>query len=320
MTTFSDSYPVRAASPRYVGVTQYWSQHQDVSRITGSFDESAVATYVHVALLDRLMAPAVTNAALTKFYDEMGQASNLAVAWLEREKAVEQLTTIMSNTVKIIRGIRRRDPRLMRQILKHRPQATDIAKQPASVWLGYWFGIVPTLSDIHEGAQLLTRDLPGVTVEASSGDRGIISHRQGLNGSYEQYVKIGCKVRVNNPNRVLASRFGLDQPLSIGWELIPFSWLVDYFVNFGELLSNLEPRFPGFEINYPYTSYFIKFSGYFKMGPPYADQFLNVSSSHLFSRMEGLPSYQLSINKNPLNLKRLSYITAVAIQLLLKTK
>jgi hypothetical protein len=40
--------------------------------------------------------------------------------------------------------------------------------------------------------------------------------------------------------RIKARNFGLDKPLSVIWEAIPFSWLVDYFLKIGNFIESFE--------------------------------------------------------------------------------
>jgi hypothetical protein len=55
---------------------------------------------------------------------------------------------------------------------------------------------------------------------------------------------------------LLADQLGLVNPASFIWEAIPFSFLVDWFANVGEFLSNLYP-FPGAVVERPYRTSFL---------------------------------------------------------------
>lgn len=57
-----------------------------------------------------------------------------------------------------------------------------------------------------------------------------------------------------NPNAGLLARLGFMNFAGNAWDIVPWSWAVDYFVNAGELLSNLQPRFPGVEFTQFYSS------------------------------------------------------------------
>lgn len=38
------------------------------------------------------------------------------------------------------------------------------------------------------------------------------------------------------------AKLGIDRPLSSGWELVPFSFMIDWFVNIGDLIRSWEPK------------------------------------------------------------------------------
>ena len=42
---------------------------------------------------------------------------------------------------------------------------------------------------------------------------------------------------ITNPNLLLANRLGLVNPLSVAWELVPFSFVVDWFSGVGNVLD-----------------------------------------------------------------------------------
>ena len=101
-----------------------------------------------------------TNNALSKVYTRMNQAESLLVAWKERQKAIDLVTSNIRRLVTIARAVKRRDPKIVRQVLKRNPNAKDIIKQPAGLWLEYHFGVVPTIMDIHHSMGVLGFEFP----------------------------------------------------------------------------------------------------------------------------------------------------------------
>lgn len=255
-----------------------------------------------------------SNKALDKLYEKMEQAESLRVAWAEREKALSMVTSGLRTIVKIGRAIKRKDPKIIRQILRRNPEKKDILKTPSDIWLAYHFGIVPTISDIHHAMGVFAYDFPvdSFTVSASSrtnayGDGATTTRLQ------RTTVKLGGEIYGFDPNVSLASRLGFGQPLSVAWEMTPFSWFVDYFVNVGQVIKNMEPRFPGVLTRKEFTTVFCRYA-------PTVEHFYEeqrVHSGHFLRRTMGWPNYSLEFS-GPANLKgqQVSYIAAVAIQLL----
>lgn len=264
-----------------------------------------------------------TNRALDKLYSECNQAEALRVAWLEREKAVELVIDTFKLIVRVARAVKRRDPKLVRSILNKNPEAKDILKQPASVWLVYWFGLVPTIGDMHHALGVFATPFPEVDLSVTGGSD--FDSNQGyypteyinLNGT--AICKIGGTLSSINTTLDLAARLGFGQPLSVAYEMMAFSWLLDYAVNVGQLIKNLEPRFPGLVFTKQYHTYFGTGTASYRVGAPYQDPEETLSSwdCYFMERSLGWPNYKLAFTSPlDLKLKQASYIVAVAIQLL----
>lgn len=124
------------------------------------------------------------------------------------------------------------------------------AKKVGSLWLEYWFGWSPLISDIKGAIDVLQDlNLQLSTTFTGSGNavyeyvknepwfyRGQwwVSHRQ-LGATFG--CKYRCKMKIYSPNAFNANRLGLTNPATVAWELIPFSFLVDWFLPVGKFLD-----------------------------------------------------------------------------------
>lgn len=269
-----------------------------------------------------------SNKALNKLYERMEQSEALLVAWKERQSAIDLVTSNVGRLVRIARAVKRRDPKIVRKVLKRNPAAKDIVKSPSGLWLEYHFAIVPTIMDIHHACGLLGFEFPvekltassGAVRESNSGGGKYDWHKSDL---FDSRVKLTGEIYSLNPNVQLATMLGFGQPLSVAWEMTPFSWFIDYFVNVGDLAKNLQPRFPGVKTRNHTTTVLIK--GYGKMGyrnsGPVSSIKYNVYESFYMKRSIGWPSFQLEFN-SPFDLKaqQCSYIVAVLGSILTSMK
>lgn len=282
------------------------------------------------------MSPAViqaSNKALDKMVDMTEQAADLIVAFRERQKSIDMITDGLSKLVNIAKAIRKKDPKLLRKVVygKSSPEAKMILSRPANIWLAYHFGIVPTIMDVHHAAGVLGLEFPALEVQTTaighhdeSRDYGSYTWR--YNHVTTSRVKLGGEVTSVNANLVLAGQLGFTSPLSMVWEMTPFSWFVDYFVNVGDLLSNLEPRFPGIKFQNQYTTVFTDLEAW-----AYYNQYSTGSlaqakeqggqwfqgSAYCVNRTIGWPNKRLDISGiEALNLKRASYVAAVLVTIL----
>lgn len=272
------------------------------------------------------------NKALSKVYDKLAQSEALLVAWKERQSAIDLVTSNVGKLVRTARAIKRRDPRIIRAIKRRNPKGYDVASDPAGLWLEYHFAIVPTISDIHHAMGLLGFEFPVEPFSCTSGNEtvrfvpaGNKEWTYGRSYTFKTRAKLGGEIYALNPNVHLATMLGFGQPLSVAWEMTPFSWFVDYFVNVGDMLKNMEPRFPGVKTRHHYSTQFITCQGYISYNdggmmwtgtkwifdapmPAYVGQF----KSWYVRRDTSWPNFQLQFN-SPLSLRgqQASYIVAV---------
>lgn len=140
---------------------------------------------------------------------------------------------------------------------------SELVKYVSDAWLTYSFGVKPMLSDASAIATSLAATLKGPiaeTVRSKSkknwnaytvGDSGLpgwlgmgtdkLSHQIELTNRYG--VGLDTAVRSSNTYSELANfndHFALHVESFVPaiWELIPYSWLADYFANIGDVLSD----------------------------------------------------------------------------------
>lgn len=120
------------------------------------------------------------------------------------------------------------------------------SKQFASNYLEWSFMWLPTLLEIKGVYELITEDTKPLhicstyTVRENDRVRSVQLH-YGNEHLYDEEIVYGVKVRldylVDDSARRAAARAGLDNPVSVAWELVPASWLVDYLVPIGDWLQ-----------------------------------------------------------------------------------
>ncbi|DAD52783.1 TPA_asm: maturation protein [ssRNA phage SRR7976325_20] len=124
-------------------------------------------------------------------------------------------------------------------------------KKVGSLWLEYHFGWAPLLSDIH-GAIDVLQDKQFAFRKVFSGAATVRTERsvnqpwyyqsqwwanqETLMGSFG--CRYQCRMEISSPNALKASQLGMVNPASVAWELIPFSFLVDWFLPVGRFLDS----------------------------------------------------------------------------------
>lgn len=144
----------------------------------------------------------------------------------------------------------------------------------ASLWLEYSFGWKPLISDLNSAVETLSRGLDKrLLVHASSLVRAPLSHpAKGswyLVTDFEGEESAFCRLdlQVDSTRIQSMKQLGLFNPFSVAWELIPFSFLVDYVVPLGTTIEALGGTFGTTVIGKSLTKR-VKHSGSFIPNPP----------------------------------------------------
>jgi len=128
------------------------------------------------------------------------------------------------------------------------------AVKPASFannFLEYVFGWAPMVKDIQDAITVLNRSHPAEPVSAKAEEtlkeESTVDPYMSWDGyvpySHNTYthfyrVRLQVSIRVTNPNLLLAHDLGLINPVAVAWQVVPFSFLVDWFIPIGKYLSS----------------------------------------------------------------------------------
>lgn len=140
-----------------------------------------------------------------------------------------------------------------RGLPRYRPNPEPLSKSASSAWLELHYGWMPLVADIQFAMGFLRDGLPKLRVTAIRNvteDHGlpvktgtVAPYIQQISGS----VKSGCKVRIDcsltHPNLVHLNSLGLINPFQLGWELLPFSFVLDWLLPIGNALKALSTPF-----------------------------------------------------------------------------
>lgn len=196
------------------------------------------------------------NSAYENFLEEFqGETSSLGVAAAEGRETFSMVANRVGGLYRSYRKLRKGDFRGFLKELsvkpkgKHRNKIRASATESSALWLEYWFGWAPTVADLYDTAAVLSSAHrypsdrfhgssgcmlgPKAVQIGSSGDTYV--RRMTSKGKY--IVKTGATVKLVNPDTFLMNRLGLINPATVAWELVPFSFVVDWFTSFGSVIS-----------------------------------------------------------------------------------
>jgi hypothetical protein len=137
-------------------------------------------------------------------------------------------------------------------------QVRSGSKDLSNLWLEYHFGWAPLVDDIGTAIRVLASNPPAQLVRATGSARASIYDIKGQS-SWSTIVDlrvgacIGAEVYIQNSNLALANQLGLVNPATVAWELVPFSFLVDWFIPVGKFLESWTDML-GYTVRYPYNT------------------------------------------------------------------
>lgn len=180
-----------------------------------------------------------------------GHSFNLAVASAESPQTVLMIAGTVRRITKSITHLRKGDIPSALRVLGATPKGRHsrtvqpplTSRDASSMWLELQYGWMPLLQDVHGAASALAaqhRD-PRVTTFVSSFNESKHFHTR-LANNFDKHSVTSVRKRILaelKENMSVARTLGLADPLSVAWELTPFSFVADWFLPIGDYLSNL---------------------------------------------------------------------------------
>lgn len=211
-----------------------------------------------------------TNRALLRAADKLsGVRVNLAQFFAERKQTAELFASTAHRVASAARALRRGHLGDFTRSLSlagtearsaasawRRVERTPPSKRIASHWLEFVYGWKPLLSDVHDAAEFLAE-----RINLERYPKGIIRvnakverNYPSFAGTYPRYdahydtqARYVLKYRMENEAKILLAQTGISNPMLLAWELLPYSFVVDWFVPVGTYLETLT-SFDGFAL------------------------------------------------------------------------
>jgi hypothetical protein len=216
----------------------------------------------------------VQNKAYERFKNALGDTAELGQSLAERKQAVnmivDRLTALRLGYLDLRKG--RFDDFLRRFRLREtgrvkRRSRWTRPRDASNLWLEYHFGWSPLLSDIYNGIRIIEspfeqpRTIRGTDtrpfeMEAPKSD--FIPHFSV--GKVRVSMRLQADYVISNPNLYRATQLGLTNPIATAWELVPFSFLVDWFIPIGNFLNSYSD-FYGVTFSNAFTTRYFSFRG-----------------------------------------------------------
>lgn len=244
------------------------------------------------------------------------EAAQLGAALGEHKQSEKMITRRAWQLIQAARYLKRgypfeffRELGWVGRLPKRLPNRSD-PKKAADLWLEWHFGWEPLAKDIYAAANILQAPVPQLIVvrvfQPKYGSPAEPPEIQNWVG-YPSWAfhddltakvtfQMGCKVRVSNPNLWKANQLGLVNPAAVAWELVPFSFVVDWFIPVGRFLDSWND-FLGLDVTEPYTTRTIEYKSHYQRWtyPPVVQTDDTWSTGYRFTRDTTIPGAALYV-------------------------
>lgn len=210
------------------------------------------------------------NDAYARLRDSLQGDAALGINFVQRKQAIGMMTERVLQLFKFARHVRRFEFVAAAETLNisaKRFKGLTLRKESKALgnnWLEFHFGWSPLVHDIYKAIDLLQKPIPDVRLTGSGSAKlgltvippnpGAYIYGSNAFGAHVK-VKIGTYVYVSNPNLWLANKMGVVNPAIIVWDAVPFSFVVDWFVNLNDVMSSWTD-FAGLTLVNPWSSVF----------------------------------------------------------------
>lgn len=182
--------------------------------------------------IDKIKAEAM-NKAMAKFMDGKQQ---LGADFGERKKTIDMVTSRLRQAYDILRFVKRGNYYAAVRTLKggRKPKS----KKTAELWLEFQYGWKPFVGSIYDICDKEFPPNPEIYINEVM-TRPFYETRGNMSTDGRYRSTCSFLVQMQSPLHASAEKLGLMNPVSIAWELVPFSFVVDWFIPISTYLQNL---------------------------------------------------------------------------------
>lgn len=243
-------------------------------------DANGWNAWTNISLGEEVNLDSQTLKLRDKLREKCGSQAMLLVNYKERKQSFQMITARATQMATAYKQLRNLDIHGVMRTLgvshdkKTLEKTTWLARKKrfGDAWLEFHFGWRPLVMDIYSCIDILQQPCPSHTVKVRNRDKYTYHSEDRwtdiviYNGQPKQYPfgSIGeteyevmmqyiADLQVDNPNVYMANQLGVVNPAQVLWEVIPYSFLVDWFIPVGSFL-NQYTDFSGMSLGQPMTT------------------------------------------------------------------
>jgi hypothetical protein len=229
----------------YVGVREIFSHGKLQSSTSGRTFPFTGYGSPGLGGFPSLEQPALYNEALSKVYDQLRADIDWSVNLAEARQTARWAREYRDYLIPLADRLAKDANRIVRFIRRFHPS------QWGRRWLEYQYGVKPLVVDMYKTMRRMqefaTYHLVKVRGTArmsrsgvNGGGFGAYGGRETIHWTLEERMLIESVFRIPQSRLLSLAQYTSVNPASLAWELLPFSFVADWFMNVGGFLRNLE--------------------------------------------------------------------------------
>jgi hypothetical protein len=206
----------------------------------------------------------VSNKAYDTFKGSVYANAQLGVDFIEYRQSLSMMTRSATTLIKALVQVKKLDFWGAAVTLKMHfvPPKVSVRKSWSDNWLEYHFGWEPLVRDIYDSVEVLNNPIKSFSHSKGVGRSSeMFTYLEDLGSVYRrvyyrtQYIcrQGGYVQAITDRGLHSLDQFGVLNPAAIAWELVPFSFVIDWYANVGQVLSSFSD-FAGMSLGGVYTS------------------------------------------------------------------
>lgn len=238
------SHPKRYRLQLRQNSLELWSENIDPKQYWAS---QCGNSFIKVRSSETFGYSKVYARAYAKFRDEVwaGSKAALAVEIGERKETFSMITEALGTLAKAMNQVRRGQFKGASKTLKLyvSPKGTSMSDTFLNNWMRYRYGFIPVISSLHGWAELVERPsfvygkgVSRLPFAISGWNSQFWRTTSEVYGTTQVTIKGRCTIA--SPTLVKMRDLGLVNPASVAYELVTASFVLDWFVGFGDWIDS----------------------------------------------------------------------------------
>jgi hypothetical protein len=176
------------------------------------------------------------------------QKVNLAQTLAEYPQAQRMFADNATAIAKALRSLRRGDAKGAAQALRAKPK--QLRGTISNRWLELQYGWMPLLSDLYGSVaelqaglqrpryrKIKVRRAAEIRENRNIGNISYLNKPGYIDASVKVVAKVTCYLKQDSS---VSNRLGFTNPVNLAWELLPYSFVIDWFIPIGDWLNSLD--------------------------------------------------------------------------------